>query len=92
MSIEIYQVHFEGNGKTHEAIEKYKWRDSGNTAAIWDKPTMVKWIDAGNKAVVGQGSSQVTVYTVKPTDGRRPYCQTISDGKWSNNLLSLPTF
>ena len=92
MSIEIYEVHYEGTSKTHDAIEKYKWRDSTKSGQITGKPEMVKYIDGGGSAVVGQGASQVPVHTVHPTDGRKPFCQTKSDGQWSNNLLSLPTF
>jgi len=35
----------------------------------------------GQKAYVG---------VVRPRDGRSPYLQTYADGKWNDNLLSLP--
>lgn len=92
MSIEIYAVHFEGTSKTHDAIESYKWRSSDSPAGITNKPTMVQWIDDGGEAYVGQGATAAQVRAVHPTDGRRPFCQTVADGKWSNNLLSLTTF
>lgn len=92
MSIEIYEVHFANEIRNHEVIESYKWRNADNSGSITDKPTMVQWIDEGGKAFVGQGQNSVEVFAAHPTDGRRPFCQTISDGQWSNNLLSLPIF
>jgi hypothetical protein len=94
MAIEITHVRFEGSSKTHEAIARYQWKSvTDGELKSSDKPTLVDWIDNKNGDVyVGSGSNRVAVGSVHPTDGRRPYLQTYADGKWSNNLLSLPTF
>jgi hypothetical protein len=93
MAHEITHVHFEGYSKTHEAITSYKWKNLDNgTTGVSDKPTMVDWIDNKNgTAYVGSGSGRVDVGTVHPANGH-PYLRTYADGKWNNNLLSLPTF
>ena len=92
MSIEITAVHLEG-GTNHQAITSFRWRnEQTGTTGQSDKPTMVKWIDEGNEANVADGAREVPVYTYHPTDGRQPWCQTKSDGDWSNNLLSLPRY
>ena len=59
----------------------------------WDRDKVIQSIEAktntfyvldpisGKRAYVG---------VVRPTDGRAPFLQTYADGKWNNNLLSLP--
>lgn len=93
MAHEITHVHYEGSARTHESITSYKWKnlDNGTTGAS-DKPTMVDWIDNKNGiAYVGSGASRVRVGTVSNPHGQR-FLRTYSDGTWTNNLLSLPTF
>lgn len=93
MSIEITHVRFGSTKKTEDEIVSYKWKND-QTAKVGqsDKPAMVDWIDNKNgKAFVGTGSQRVSVRTVHPDNGE-PYLRTYADGKWTNNLLSLPTF
>ena len=93
MSIEITHVRYGGTSKTHESIDRYKWRNEqdGNIGDS-DKPAMINWIDnKDGTAHVGQGSSRAEVGTVHPSNGA-PYLRTYADGDWTNNLLSLPTF
>ncbi|MEV7797487.1 DUF3892 domain-containing protein [Microbacterium foliorum] len=93
MSIQITHVRFSGQEKTHQSIVSYAWKNtvSGKTGSS-DKPAMVEYID-GKKGVVevGSGANRVRVGVVRP-DGGKPYLRTYADEKWSNNLLSLPTF
>lgn len=92
MSIEITHVRFGSTKKTEDEIVSYKWKNQDGKVAQSDKPTMVDWID--NKkgtAYVGAGSNRVNVGVVKPQGGQ-PYLRTHADGKWTNNLLNLPTF
>jgi Protein of unknown function (DUF3892) len=93
MSVRITHVRYGGTSKTHESIVRYKWLGLENGKVDdTDKASMVKWIDVDKgKAFVGTGASQVPVGVVKPDNGQ-PYLRTYADGKWSNNLLSLPTF
>jgi Protein of unknown function (DUF3892) len=92
VTLEISHVRYAGTAKNHESIVAYKWRDDATlNVDSSNKPNMVQWIDEGGQAFVGSGSDRVKVHTVHPQFGQ-PYCQTKSDGKWSNNLLALPTF
>lgn len=51
---------------------------------------MVDWIDTkGGKAFVGTGANRVRVYVV---DASPKHLRTVSDGKWTNNLVNLPEF
>jgi hypothetical protein len=93
MAIQITHVRYQGFSKNHESIIRYKWRnDATNAVGDNDKPSMVDFID-GKKgtAYVSDGGSRVAVGTVHPTNGQ-PYLRTYADGKWTDNLLALPTF
>jgi hypothetical protein len=93
MSIEITHVRFGSTKKTEDEIVSYKWKnDQTGKVGQSDKPAMVDWIDIKNgKAYVGSGTNRVSVGVVKPQSGQ-PYLRTYADGKWTNNLLNLPTF
>ena len=93
MTVRITHVRFSTTSKTHETITDYKWTNpSTNATGSSTKAAMVDWMDNQNgRAIVGSGSSQVNVGVVHP-DSSQPYLRTHADGKWSNNLLSLPTF
>ncbi|GAA1325072.1 DUF3892 domain-containing protein [Leucobacter albus] len=91
MAIEITHVRFGSTVRTEDQIVQYKWKSDTGTGDH-DKATLVDWIDNKNGiAYVGSGSSRVTVGVVHPQSGR-PYLRTYADGKWTNNLLNLPTF
>lgn len=92
MSIEITHVRFSGQQKTHESITAYKWRGRENGSVdSTTKAALVAWVDDKGVAYVGTGSQQVRVGAVHPA-GIPAYLRTYADNKWSNNLLSLPTF
>lgn len=55
------------------------------------KSVLVKWFDDKGLAYVGTGTQQVKVSAVCPV-GIPAYLRTYTDGKATNNLLSLPTF
>ncbi|AYG03883.1 DUF3892 domain-containing protein [Gryllotalpicola protaetiae] len=93
MSIEITHVRYGSTVKTHETIVRYKWKgiEDGKVGEN-DKLSLVTWIDSeGGKAFVGSGANRVQVGVVHPTVGQA-YLRTHADGKWTNNLLDLPTF
>jgi len=93
MAIRITHVRFSGQEKTHQTIIRYAWTNTATGATgDNDKPTMVSFVDSKkNKVVVGTGANEVQVGAVHPDVGK-PYLRTYADGKWTNNLLSLPTF
>lgn len=92
VAVEITHVRYGGNQKTESSIEHYRWtnRADGNVGTN-DKPSMVEWVDGGGRAYVGSGAARAEVGVVRPS-GERPYLRTHADGRWTNNLLSLPTF
>ncbi len=92
MAIEIIGIRFGSTSRTEAAIASYRWRNlSDGQVKTSDKPALVKWVDDGGMAYVGSGNNQVSVRVVKPAD-QQPYLRTYADGRWTNNLLSLPTF
>ncbi|WP_062518493.1 DUF3892 domain-containing protein [Demequina gelatinilytica] len=90
MAIEITHVRFGSTRKTEDEIVRYKWIGTGKVGDT-DKASLVKWVDDNGKAYVGKGAARVPVGVVRPDYGQ-PYLRTYADGKWTNNLLSLPTF
>lgn len=80
-------IHLEG-GSGNEHISKVKWvmDDKSNIAT---KETMIEWINEGNQAFVSDSSGIIEVLVVH---AQPPYLRTYADGRWSNNLLSLPQF
>ncbi len=92
MAIEITRVRFGSTKKTEDEIVSYEWKGSADGAVkVSDKPALVKWVDEGGVAYVGSGTNRVSVGVVKPQVGY-PYLRTHADGRWTNNLLNLPTF
>ena len=93
MSIQITHVRFGGTKKTEDEIVLYKWKsDQSGEVNQSDKPTLVDWIDNKNgKAFVGSGNDRVPVGVITPQSGQA-YLRTYADGKWTNNLVNLPTF
>lgn len=72
----------------HEAISHYQWIDVDNSKKLTARYEMVKWAKtSGNRAYVGQGSNRA--YCQVRSNGRIEFLQTVSDGYYSNNLLSL---
>lgn len=92
MAVEITHVRFGSTVKSEATIVSYQWRNNATgDAGSSDKPTMVDWVDGGGSAHVSSGGNQVPVGAIHPEQGQ-PYLRTHADGKWTNNLLSLPTF
>ena len=91
MSVRFTARHMEG-GSEHKHIAELKWvEDGAQKTGVSARAVLVEWIrdkqgsgyvldSKGNKAVV------------KVRDAKPPYVQTIADGKWTDNLLALPTF
>lgn len=93
MAVEITHVHFGSTPRSEETITSYRWVNISNgTTGDSDKASMVRYIDVSKGSVyVGKGSARVSVGVVSPTYGT-PYLRTYADGKWTNNLVNLPTF
>lgn len=88
--IYITGIHLEG-GARHDHIAEVKWQDqSDQSTGKSTRATMVDWIaNKGGVAKVTDGRNTVQVGVVKETP---PYLRTYADGKWTDNLLALPTY
>ena len=85
----IYEVHMSG-GTKHEHIAEVKWRNpSYGATGRSSREEMVDWINKGNVAKVSDGRNEVEV---RVWDAKPPYLRTVTDGKWSDNLLALPRY
>jgi len=89
VAVYVTKRHMEGGSK-HEHIARVKWENrSDGTTGDNSRAEMVKWIDEGGDARVADGSSFVRVGVVNATP---KYIRTHADGKWTDNLLALPTY
>lgn len=88
--VQIFAIHLEG-GTQHVHIASVKWMNpSSAKQGTSSRSEMVEWLrKAANRAYVCDGSSIVDVGVVEADP---PYIRTYADKKWTNNLLSLPTY
>jgi hypothetical protein len=77
----------------HEAITDFRWVDeTDGKMGRSTRQRMVQWMEQeGGKAYVGMGASKAWCYVNVSAKGNK-FLQTHADGKWANNLLSLPEF
>lgn len=89
--IYITAVHMEpSNASSHEHIASVRWENPGSGASDSStKAQIIDWINGGGEARVRDrvGSVQVGVVNASP-----PYLRTYADGRWTDNLLSLPRY
>lgn len=79
-----------GNGNEHVAALKWVNPATGETGGNDVRPTLIDWVRANpNQAFVEDSSGRAYVGVV---DARPPYLRTFADGRWTDNLLSLPTY
>ncbi len=90
----VYVTHVRlGGGTGNQHITDVRWKDPADDATgSSTTAAMVEWIET-NKGVakVTDGTNTATVGVVRET-GHSPYLRTYADGKWTDNLLSLPRF
>lgn len=86
----VTAVHVDGT-EDHEHIASVRWRNpsSGDTGQN-TRAEMVTWIrDKNGDARVESTPKDVRIGVV---EAKPPYIRTYADGKWTNNLLSLPRY
>lgn len=91
MSIRITAIRLSG-GTQHEHITRLWWTDLDNgQTGDNSRAELVDWIEnKGGTAFVDDGyGHRVSVLVVTPSSGPK-YLRTYADGRWTNNLLSLP--
>ena len=72
------------NGSNHESITHL-----GGTGWRWTKQQVIESIRAGtNTFYTYEGGKRADVRVV---EGNPPYVQTVADGRYTNNLLALPS-
>src|SRR5579871_4128388 len=81
-------------GHGHEHISRVHWRDTSNGTSNWmSRDQAIEWIDDGHKLYCAdqlRPGNYVEV-KVRRDAGKHPYLRTVTDGRWSDNLLSLPS-
>lgn len=89
--VNITHVRMSQNGSGHEHIARVKWVEvGGGSVGENTRQEMAEWIDGGGVAVVRR--SGIPEARVGVVDAVPKYIQTYADGRWNNNLLSLPRF
>ncbi len=73
----------------NEAITHYHWRINPELAngKIYNRMAMVNFLEEGNTAFVTDGTKEVKCMV--RSNGRIKFLQTVSDGRYANNLLEL---
>lgn len=91
MAINITGVRKPGGVQNpHEAISFYRWLEDGTgKSGITDRNTVVGWVVAGTRAYVQDARGQVDC-RVRASAADTRFLQTYADGRWTDNLLSLP--
>jgi hypothetical protein len=90
MSKEVVGIRLSAGGYRHEHITHVWWTETGQSGSTpWTTEQMVRWIESGGSAYVSNGTKAAPI-RVRTSDAGRKYLQTLADGIWSNNLLSLP--
>lgn len=70
--------------------EHITWVGSSDEGLAWTREDAIKMLENKTDTFyvrTGTHTAEVSVYY--PTDGRRPFLRTHSDGYWNDNLLSL---
>ena len=89
--IYITAVHMSpSSANDHQHIASLKWFEPGKTTtSVASREDIIDWINGRGEARVQDGKGYVLVGVV---DASPPYLRTYADGRYTNNLLSLPRF
>lgn len=75
----------------HEAISQYGWTDETTTESKTStRAQMVEFLRNGGSAYVKDTYGNQAFCNVRVNLNGTEFLQTVTDGKWSDNLLSLP--
>lgn len=76
----------------HEGITDYQWTNEQTRATgISSRPQMIHFFESqGGQAYVKDYIGNVAYIGVQVSAWGTKYLRTYADGKWSDNLLSLP--
>lgn len=79
-------------GSGHEHIA-YLWWESDGSSGVYTRDQMVAYVDKNGTNSVwcpDRNPSKTGAWVHTNSNGRVRYVQTVADGRWSDNLLSLP--
>ena len=77
-------------GNSHEHLARVVWEDRQLGSSGDDlRAAIVRHIEAGGNVHVSGGTSHVQVVVA---DATPKYIRTRKDGKWTDNLLALPSY
>jgi hypothetical protein len=74
----------------HEGITHYGWINQSGKTGRSNRAAMVEWIEANNKAYVQDPQGNRAYCAIRVSSAGNKFLQTYSDGRYGNNLLSLP--
>ncbi|HEU4914913.1 MAG TPA: DUF3892 domain-containing protein [Candidatus Saccharimonadales bacterium] len=91
MALQITGIRKPGSRDSHEAISHYRWRkDHNGETGIDARLDVISYLERNNeKAYVSVGGSTAWC-GIRTNQYGTKYLQTYADGKWDDNLLSLP--
>jgi hypothetical protein len=94
MALECTHRRMASSGNGHEHIAYLWWRDGARSDA-WTREQMVAYIEQNGDNSVwcpdSRNPGKPGQWVHVNSTGRTKYVQTIADGRWSDNLLALPT-
>ncbi len=80
-----------GVSNVHEAISHYRWiKDGQTTSYISDRVTFIGLVEGKVATYVQDSSGNKAYCKINVSKSGTRFLQTYSDGKWTDNLLSLP--
>ncbi len=75
----------------HEAISQYGWfNETTQESGVASRDEMVDFMKKGGSAYVKDSFGNQAFCRLRQNIYGTEFLQTITDGKWSDNLLSLP--
>lgn len=80
-------------GSGHEHIAYLWWEDGNGKSDVWTREQMVAYIDRNGDNSVwcpDRSPTKQGAWVHTNSNGRTRYVQTVADGRWTDNLLSLP--
>ena len=94
MALKCVARRMASSGNGHEHIAYLWWEsDSSSAAGCYTRDQMVAYVKQNGNASVWSPDQKggKSAWVHRATNGTVEYVQTYADGRWSNNLLSLPT-
>jgi Protein of unknown function (DUF3892) len=86
MDVQVRCIRKPDRNSPHEHITHL-----GNGTQVWTREQVIQWIDRGEHSFFVADSRVRADVRVVREFGKVPFLRTVADGRWTDNLLSLPT-